>query len=156
MDCTPTNTSVRIPVYANTRDCFRCPDGWVEAETSEKNDMNLKGSKVTSFVARSSHDRCAQHLRRTRGCDAHPAWIWRICNVRRESGAYVTQMLGANLRTVCVMQPAYHANVARTCHARSAQQWMLLLNPSVIATFPFPSWIPNLHVFRGVRSRNRL
>jgi hypothetical protein len=33
---------------------------------------------VTSLVARSSRGRCAQHLRRIRGCDAHPAWIWRI------------------------------------------------------------------------------
>jgi hypothetical protein len=36
------------------------------------------GSKVSSLVARSSHGRCTQDLRRIRGCDAHPAWIWRI------------------------------------------------------------------------------
>jgi hypothetical protein len=43
------------------------------------------GSKVTSLVARSSRGRCAQHLRRIRGC------------VANESGAYlfVTQMLRA-------------------------------------------------------------
>jgi hypothetical protein len=32
---------------------------------------------------------------------------------------------------MCVMQPAYRANVARTCRALSAQQGMLLLDPSV-------------------------
>jgi hypothetical protein len=40
-----------------------------------------RGPKVTSLVACSSRGKCAQHLRRIRGCDAHPAcpaWIWRI------------------------------------------------------------------------------
>jgi hypothetical protein len=32
-----------------------------------------RGPNVTSLVARSSRDRCARHLRRIRGCDAHPA-----------------------------------------------------------------------------------
>jgi hypothetical protein len=31
--------------------------------------------KLTFLVARSSRGRCAQHLRRIRGCDAHPSWI---------------------------------------------------------------------------------
>jgi hypothetical protein len=38
--------------------------------------------KVTSLVARSSCGRCAQHLRRIRGYDAHPAWIWRIMSCK--------------------------------------------------------------------------
>jgi hypothetical protein len=45
--------------------------------------------KVTSLAARSSRGRCAEHLRRIRGCDAR---------FRRESGvnlAHVTQMLRA-------------------------------------------------------------
>jgi hypothetical protein len=46
------------------------------------------------LVARSSCGRCAQHLR------------------RRESGA-----CHANSRTMCVMLPACHANVAHTCRA---------------------------------------
>jgi hypothetical protein len=43
--------------------------------------------RLTFIVARSLRGRCTQHLRRIRGCDAHPAWI------RRKSGANVTQML---------------------------------------------------------------
>jgi hypothetical protein len=44
------------------------------------------GTKVTSLVARYSGGRCARNLRPIRGCDAHPAWIWRIChaNVTRK------------------------------------------------------------------------
>jgi hypothetical protein len=45
-----------------------------------------RGLKVTSIFARSSGGRCAQHLRRIRVSDAR---------IRRESGAYVTQMLRA-------------------------------------------------------------
>jgi hypothetical protein len=36
--------------------------------------------KLTFLVARSSCGRCAQHLCLIRGCDAHLAWIWRICH----------------------------------------------------------------------------
>jgi hypothetical protein len=58
---------------------------------------------------------------------AHPA------RIRRKSGAYVTQMLRANLRKMCLLARVHHANVARTCHARRAQQGLLHLHldPSV-------------------------
>jgi hypothetical protein len=46
---------------------------------------------------------------------------------RRESGAYVAQMRRAKI-CACDVR---HANVARTCRARNAQQGMLLLDPSV-------------------------
>jgi hypothetical protein len=74
-------------------------------------DILQRGPKATSLVPRSSCGRCAQHLRRIRGFDD--------TRIRRESGAYVTQMLRAK-----------YANVARTCRARSAQQGMLLLDSS--------------------------
>jgi hypothetical protein len=79
------------------------------------------GPKVTSLVARSSRDRCAQHLLRIRECYAR---------IRRESGAYVTQLMFAyDVRHVARV---HHTNVARTCRARSAQQVMLLVDPSVV------------------------
>jgi hypothetical protein len=45
--------------------------------------------------------------------DAHPAHMSRKCYTQ-------------DLRMMCVMSPAYHANVARTSRARSAQQGILL------------------------------
>jgi hypothetical protein len=79
-----------------------------------------RGTKVTFFVARG---RCAQHLRRIRGCDAR---------IRRESAAYVTQMLRAKfVYDVRHVAGVHHANVARTFRARSAQQGMLLFDPCV-------------------------
>jgi hypothetical protein len=64
-----------------------------------------RGQKVTSLVARSSCGRCASHLRRIRGCDAR---------IRREPGAYVTQMLRAKFA-----YDVRHVNaiVASTGHA---------------------------------------
>jgi hypothetical protein len=47
-----------------------------------------------------------------------------VTHTRRESGAYVTQMLRAKLAYDVRHVAAYHANVARTCRARSAQQGM--------------------------------
>jgi hypothetical protein len=43
---------------------------------------------MAALILYSSFGRCAQHLRRIRGCDAR---------IRRESGAYVTQMLRAKI-----------------------------------------------------------
>jgi hypothetical protein len=46
------------------------------------------GPKVASLVARSSRGRCTQHLRRIRGCDAHPAWIWRMQMLSAPAAVY--------------------------------------------------------------------
>jgi hypothetical protein len=52
-----------------------------------------RGPKVTFLVARSTRGRCAQHLRRIRGCDAR---------IRRESGAYdVNKIIVHSSRTSC-------------------------------------------------------
>jgi hypothetical protein len=51
---------------------------WNAPKCIEINPMLQKGPKVTSLVARSSRGRCTQHLRRIRGGEAHPAWIWRM------------------------------------------------------------------------------
>jgi hypothetical protein len=86
-----------------------------------------RGSKVTSLVAHSSRGSCAQHLRWIRGCDAR---------IRRESGAYVMsrKILRAQFAyDVRHVARVHHANVARTCRVSSAQQGMLLLDPSVMS-----------------------
>jgi hypothetical protein len=61
-----------------------------------------------------SNGMCAQHFRRI------PAWIRRICQA-------------SATRRICVRcascSPRNHANVARTCCARSVQQGMLILGP---------------------------
>jgi hypothetical protein len=62
-----------------------------------------------------------------------------VTHIRRESGAYVTQMLRANFAyDVRHVSRVHHANAARTCSARSAQQWMLLVDPlcTVLPTKP--------------------
>jgi hypothetical protein len=64
--------------------------------------------KATSIVARSSCGRCAQHLRRIRGCDAHPKWIRRMS---RKCSAQIS-------RTMCVMSPAYFMQMWRAPAAR--------------------------------------
>jgi hypothetical protein len=71
--------------------------------------------KLHLFLRAPCPGRCAQHVRRIRGCDAHPAWIWRI---------YVTQML-------CTKFAYDVRHVAHVSCGRSAHQGMLLLDPSV-------------------------
>jgi hypothetical protein len=66
------------------------------------------GSIVTSLVARSWRGWCTQHLLRIRGSVVNQAWI------RRESGAYVTQMLRAKfVYDVRHVARVHLANVAR-------------------------------------------
>jgi hypothetical protein len=58
------------------------------------------------------------------------ALLARDARILRESGANVTQMLRAKFAyDVRHAARVHHANVARTCCARNAQQGMLLLNP---------------------------
>jgi hypothetical protein len=103
-----------------------------------------RGPKVTSLVACSSRGRCTQHLRRIRGCDAHPAWIWRICH------ANVTRKI--RVCDVRHVARVHHVNVARTCRARSAQQGMLLLGPSV--SFWIKRFLPLVYYFKLSRCRS--
>jgi hypothetical protein len=75
--------------------------------------QTTEGSK-TPLVARSSRSRCAQHLRRFRRCDAHPAWIWLMsCKYYAQNSLYDVR------------------HVARVHHANVARGGMLLLDPSV-------------------------
>jgi hypothetical protein len=62
--------------------------------------------KVTSLVARSLRGRCAEHLRRIRGCDAR---------IRRESVAFVTQML----RAKCAYDVRHVSRVSCKCCAHN-------------------------------------
>jgi hypothetical protein len=71
-----------------------------------------RGPKVTSLVECTSCGRCAQHLRRIRGCEAR---------TRRESGAYGTQMLrGKFVYDVRRVARVHHANVTQTCREERA------------------------------------
>jgi hypothetical protein len=57
-------------------------------------------------------------------------------DVTRASGAYFTQMSRAKFAyDVRHVARVHNANVARTCRARSAQQGMLLLDPSIIIIY---------------------
>jgi hypothetical protein len=80
--------------------------------------LNLqRGPKVTSLVARSTRGRCAQHLRRIRGCDHASGEIL--------AHDYVTQMLCAEFGYMFDVR--HSPRIMQYC----AQQGMLLLDPSV-------------------------
>jgi hypothetical protein len=80
-----------------------------------------EGPKVTFLVARSSRGRCAQHLHDVRGLhDTHRTQILRVI--------FAWHFYAPDSRRI---RPPIRLNVARTCRARSEQQWMLRLDPSV-------------------------
>jgi hypothetical protein len=76
--------------------------------------MYTEGSKnQTSLVARSSRRRCAQHLRRIRGCDASIRRESGACTCKRLCHANVTHKIRVGLDDVRHVAP----RVARTCRA---------------------------------------
>jgi hypothetical protein len=84
---------------------------------------------------------------------------WRRCDARiwRESGAYVTQILRAKVADdVRHVARVHHANVARTCRARTAQQGMLLLDPSVTSPDSAVVFFPSIMISRKIRINDQL
>jgi hypothetical protein len=87
-----------------------------------------KGPKVTSLVAHSSRGRCAQHLRRIRGCDAR---------IRRESGACMYITRGSRVRCAsCSPRISCKCCAHLPREERTLNKGMLLLDPALyIVTF---------------------
>jgi hypothetical protein len=93
-----------------------------------------RGPKVTSLVARG---RCAQHLRRIRGCDAHPAHMSRKCYAQ-------------NSRTMCVI---CSPRIMKIFCARSAQQGILLLDPSVCGLWKNYEWFQHTYFMYACKEK---
>jgi hypothetical protein len=76
---------------------------------------------------------CALLVRQVRATFASDSQMWHA------SGLNLAHSQADVTRKICVRcascSPVHHANVARTCRARSAQQGMLLLDPSVLRLF---------------------